>query len=268
MVLIFDLDGVIYLGDSPIPGALAALRELESAGHRLFFITNNSTRNRRTYAERLTRMGYPAAPEQVMTSAYATALHLAAEGCAGQRALVVGEQGLVEELTQVGIEVAAYEDSQPVDLVVVGLDRELTYAKLLRAHLEISKNGARFVATNRDATYPLEHGEIPGGGAIVAPIECSTGVRPVTIGKPEPHTWRRILEQAGASPGETMMVGDRSETDILGAKQIGLRTALVLSGVTSPEMAAALPKELQAEFVLASVADLPELVQRLSPVAG
>jgi 4-nitrophenyl phosphatase len=263
MVLIFDLDGVIYLGDTPIPGAIEALHALVAAGHRLFFLTNNSTRTRQTYADKISRMSYPARADQVMTSAYATGLYLQSLGAAGKSVYVVGEGGLREEMHLAGLRVLTEDDPLGADYVVAGLDRDLTYAKLRRAHAEITEHGATFIATNRDATFPMEHGEIPGGGAIVAPIECSTGVKGFTVGKPEPHTWLRILDLAGVPPHGALMVGDRSETDILGAKKIGLRTALVLTGVTTPEMAENLSEEARPEFLIPAVADLPALVESL-----
>jgi phosphoglycolate/pyridoxal phosphate phosphatase family enzyme len=263
LVVVFDLDGVVYLGETPIPRAIPALNTLEAAGHSLYFLTNNSTRSRASYASRLARMGYYCPPERVMTSAYATALYLAGEGAAGKSVLVVGEEGLAEEMRAVGMRVLAEDDPAPADYVVAGLDRGLTYARLRRAHDEITRNGARFVATNRDATYPMESGEIPGGGAIVAPIEYSTGVRGITIGKPEPHTWLRILALAGAEPAEALMVGDRPETDILGARRLGLHTALVLTGVTSAAEAEHLPAEQRPEFVLPDLSALPDLAAAL-----
>ena len=264
MVLIFDLDGVVYLGDTPIPGAIQALNQLAEEGHQLFFLTNNSTRSRQNYADKISKMGHAVRPEQVMTSAYATGLYLEAQGAAGKSVYVVGEGGLREEMRLAGLRVIEDGDASAADYVVAGLDRHLTYDKLLRAHIEITRNGATFVATNRDATFPQETGEIPGGGAIVAPIECSSGVQGVTIGKPEPHTWLRILELAGAWPDQALMVGDRSETDILGAKKIGLHTALVLTGVTTPEMVGSLSDEAAPEFVLPDLTALPALAARLS----
>jgi len=263
LVLIFDLDGVVYLGTTPIPGAIEALNELARSGHQLFFLTNNSTQSRQTYADRLSGMGYPAAPDQVMTSAYATGLYLRSQGAAGKRVYVVGESGLRQEMELAGLRVVDLDDPTPADYVVAGLDRQLTFAKLQRAHHEISVHGATFVATNRDATYPTESGEIPGGGAIVAPIEVSTGVRGVTIGKPEPGTWLEILDLAGVGPEDAIMVGDRSETDIMGAKAVGLHTVLTLSGVTTPAMVDALPEEQRAEYVIADLTELPSLVERL-----
>jgi phosphoglycolate/pyridoxal phosphate phosphatase family enzyme len=264
LVLIFDLDGVVYLGDTPIPGAIPALHDLAAAGHRLFFLTNNSTRSRRSYAEKLTRMGFPTEPEQVMTSAYATGLYLQSISAAGKTVYVVGESGLCEEMERAGLRVLTLEDATPADYVVAGLDRDLTYAKLSRAHHEITVNGATFIATNRDSTYPMETAEIPGGGAIVAPIEVSSGVRGATIGKPEPHTWQRILDAAGARSNEALMVGDRPDTDIFGARRIGIPTALVLSGVTRAEEVAGLAPEQQPDHVLADLAALPRLVAALS----
>ena len=260
MVLIFDLDGVVYLGDTPIPGAIASLNALAAAGHRLFFLTNNSTRSRQNYADKLTGMGLPTEPGQVMTSAYATGLYLRSLGAEGKSVFVIGESGLVTEMELAGMRVV---DDERADFVVVGLDRKLTYDKLRRAHEAITRHGAAFVATNRDATYPMETGEIPGGGAMVAPIECSTGIVPVSIGKPEPHTWRRILELAGAGPEEALMVGDRSETDILGARALGIHTALTLTGVTTRAMLDELPESQRPGHVLEDLTALPRLVAEL-----
>jgi 4-nitrophenyl phosphatase len=264
VVIVFDLDGVVYLGDTPIPGAVEALNALARRGHQLYFITNNSTRSRRHYADKLSGMGIPADPAHVMTSAYATGLYLQSLGAQGKRVFVVGEHGLCEEMEAAGLRVLTTESRERADYVVAGLDRELTYARLRRAHEEISVHGATFIATNRDATYPLETGEIPGGGAIVAPIETSTGVRGITIGKPEAHTWLRILDLAGARPEQALMVGDRAETDIEGAKRIGLHTALVLTGVTSRTAVPGLPATQQPEAVLNDLTELPALVERLA----
>jgi phosphoglycolate/pyridoxal phosphate phosphatase family enzyme len=264
LVLVFDLDGVVYLGRTPIPGAIEALGALSAAGHSLYFLTNNSTRSRQSYADTLTSMGFPAQPAQVVTSAYATALYLKREGAVGKTVYVVGEAGLREEMELAGLRVLSHEDPTPAAYVVAGLDRQLTYAKLLRAHCEIRRNGAAFVATNRDATYPQEDGEIPGGGAIVAPIECSTGVRGATIGKPEPGTWQLILELEGVRPEQAVMVGDRSETDIMGARAVGLHTVLTLTGVTTADQLPDLPEPQRPEHVIQDLTELPALVERIA----
>jgi 4-nitrophenyl phosphatase len=264
LVLVFDLDGVVYLGETPIPGAIESLNQQAGEGHALYYLTNNSTRARINYSTKLTAMGLPTRPEQVMTSAFATALYLKEQGASGKTVFVVGERGLAAELAAIGMRVLALDDSQPADYVVAGLDRGLTYAKLQRAHEEITRNGATFVATNRDATYPMEYGEIPGGGAIVAPIECSTGVTGITIGKPEPHAWQRILALAGVEASQALMVGDRPETDIMGAKQLGMHTALVLTGVTTPEQVPLLSTAQQPDHVLPDLTQLPALVRQLT----
>jgi len=263
LVLVFDLDGVIYLGSTAIPGAIAGLNALRHSGHSLFFLTNNSTRKREHYADLLTSLGAPSTPSQIITSAYAAGLYLAGAGAAGKRVYVVGEHGLRDELNRVGMAVAEDADLDPVDYVVAGLNRKLTYDHLARAHLEIGR-GAQFIATNRDRTYPTETGEIPGGGAIVAPIEASTGVTGITIGKPEPLCWRIILREAGCRADEAMMIGDRPETDIQGARAVGLGTTLVLSGVTSASDLPGLPPEQQPDHVLAGVSELPDLLEKLS----
>lgn len=264
MVLIFDLDGVVYLGNTPIPGAIETLNALAEAGHSLYFLTNNSTRNRQDYVDKLARMGFATTAEHVMTSAYATGLYLKGLGVEGKSVFVVGEQGLAEEMAAIGLRVLSLDDDSPADFVVAGLDRGFTYAKLRRAHYEIAVNGATFVATNRDATYPMETGEIPGGGAIVAPIEVSTGVKGTTIGKPEPGTWLQILALAGAEPSQGLMVGDRPETDIMGARAVGLHTALVLTGVTSAEEVPALPEAQKPAHVIRDLTELPALVAALA----
>ena len=264
MVLIFDLDGVVYLGNTPIPGAIESLNRLQTDGHRLFFLTNNSTARRQDYVDRLGRMGFRTDEAHVMTSAYATGLYLQSIGAAGKSVFVVGEEGLASEMEMAGLRVVPLESEEHADFVVAGLDRQLTYAKLLRAHREVVENGATFVATNRDATYPMETGTIPGGGAIVTPIECSTGVQAVTIGKPEPGCWLRILEVAAVSPGQTIMVGDRPETDIMGARAVGLHTVLVLTGVTAADEVPTLPEAQKPEFVLPDLMQLPELAARLA----
>lgn len=265
MVAIFDLDGVVYLGDTPIAGAIEALNSLAQAGHALYFLTNNSTRSRQHYVDKLAGMGYTPSPDQIMTSAYATGLYLRTLGVEGKKVYVVGEHGLAEEMALIGLEVLGEDDPRTADFVVAGLDRKLTYAKLRRAFKEIHDRGAQFVATNRDATYPMETGEIPGGGAIIAPIEVSTGVTPVTIGKPEPGCWLRILELAGATPGGAIMVGDRPETDIMGARQVGIATALVLTGVTGAEEVPHLPEAQRPDHVISNLMELPALLERLTP---
>ena len=258
MLFVFDLDGVVYRGETAVPGAVPTLHALAARGDSLWFLTNNSTRSRADYAAKLTRLGIPARPEQVMTSAFATGLHLRGMGAEGKSVYVVGERGLAEEMRLAGMRVLPDEDgASSADFVVVGLDREATYARFRRAHALI-RAGARFIATNRDPTFPMEGGvEIPGGGSMVAFLETSAGPAELTIGKPEPFTWQHILRIAGVPPEQSVMVGDRADTDVLGARRVGMRTALVLTGVTQPEDLPGLPEEQRPDVVMRSLEELP-----------
>ncbi|MDH7568221.1 MAG: phosphoglycolate/pyridoxal phosphate family phosphatase [Armatimonadota bacterium] len=259
-LFIFDLDGVIYRGDSVLPYAADAIAALRAAGVSPFFFTNNSTRTRESYARKLSAMGIPARVEEIMTSAYATALYFQEQGLSGSAAYVVGEEGIVDELSRVGVRVVLGEDIEDVQSVVVGLDREFTYHKLLLAQQAI-RRGARFIATNGDLTFPIENGKvIPGGGSLVAAVQAASGKTPVVIGKPELYALHKILELTGRQPCETTLVGDRLDTDVLGGRRVGFRTVLVLTGVTTAEEAAQAPAEMRPDRVLSNLSRLPELL--------
>ena len=257
---IFDLDGVLYRGEDAIDGAaetLARFRALPSPP-LLFFLTNNSTQARRDYAAKLTRLGMPCSEGEIVTSASATAAYLQGQGAAGRSALVVGGHGIREELTRVGMEIipadAAIETH--ADFVVVGLDRQFTYHTLWRAQQAILR-GAAFVATNRDDSYPVEGGQvIPGGGAMVAAIEACTETTPLVIGKPEPYGLQAILDAAGVSPAEALMIGDRLDTDVLCGNRLGVPTVLVLTGVTSEAKVRQAPPEMQPGRIIYSLREL------------
>jgi HAD superfamily hydrolase (TIGR01457 family) len=244
--IVCDLDGVLFRGSEAIPGAGDALATLESQGHVLVFATNNATRTTRDVADRIaTVAGYPARPEQIVTSAMAAAHHLAGSA---KSVFVVGEHGLVATLQDRGIVVA--DDGHDVDAVVVGLDRAVTYEKLARGALAV-RRGARLVATNTDPTFPSPRGQVPGAGTFVAAMERATGVDAEPCGKPFDPMALLVRELIGRR--EVLMVGDRIETDIEFGKRHGWRTALVLTGVTSAEDA----PTANADMVLASLADLP-----------
>ncbi|HIH44588.1 MAG TPA: HAD-IIA family hydrolase, partial [Candidatus Methanoperedenaceae archaeon] len=219
-----DLDGVVYRGSELIEGADRKLLELRGKG-KVIFLTNNSTKSRREYALKLNRMGIPCDETDIVTSSYAAALYIT--GNFGRsRVYPVGEYGLTYELWMQG-----HSISDSADVVVAGLDRSLTYRKLAIALANI-RNGAKFIATNRDATMLTEHDILPGAGAIVAALETACGISPVVVGKPETYIVDSVLSQLGASPGECTIIGDRLETDILLGKRLGMRTVLVLSGVS------------------------------------
>lgn len=257
MLYIFDMDGVLWCMDDPIAGGPEAIARLKARGDAVYYLTNNSSKTRQDYVEKLARFGIEAEVDEVVTSAYATAQILASEGAAGKRAYVVGEAGLRSELEAVGIQVAAVSDTDPVDYVVVGWDRGLSYEKLTNAHLAVM-GGAAFVATNRDATYPDAGGRtLPGGGSIVAALATSTALTPRTIGKPEPFTLDLILQLAGRAREECIVVGDRLDTDIELGLRHGARTALVLTGVSTRAEVDTLPADRRPTYVLENLADLP-----------
>lgn len=248
-VNVFDMDGVLFRMDDPLPGAADAVRRVRSRGERVFFLTNNSSKSRDEYVSKLARFDIPSTPDEIITSAYATALMFQETGQSGKSVFVVGEAGLKRELEDAGMRIVEDVEAEQPDFVVAGWDRQFTYAKLTAAQQAILR-GAAFIATNRDKTYPDSGGRIlPGGGAIVAAIEICTGVVPRTIGKPERYTLEIILNLAGARPEECLVIGDRLDTDIAIGKAVGTRTALVLTGVSTREDAAAASPEWKPDVI-------------------
>ena len=256
-VAVFDMDGVIWAMEDPIPAAADAIDRCRHAGVSVYFLTNNSSKTRADYVAKLSRFGIVSSAEEVVTSAHATAQWLQSDGARGKAVVVIGEEGLRCELTGIGVRLVEYSEGDRVHYVVVGWDRGLTYDKLLQAHGAIVSGGARFIATNRDATYPLAHGRtIPGGGSIVAAVATSTGVEPITIGKPEPYTLVSILSREQVEPERCLVIGDRLDTDIAIAKRVGARSALVLTGVSTAEEVALLPDEQRPDYVWADLSCL------------
>lgn len=245
MAWVIDLDGVVWRGSDPVEGAVAALGRLLDAGEQVAFVTNNSSVPAHEVRRRLTELGVPGGPE-VLTSADAAATVVEA----GERVLVRGGPGLVDALSARGAELV---DRRPADTVVVGWHRDFTYDSLAEAHLAVAA-GARFVATNDDATYPTGEVEIPGSGALVAYLARSTGVDPVIAGKPHGPMAELITTRLGA---DGWVVGDRVETDGLLAGRLGWRFALVLTGVTDPRGAGGSAADLVAR-------DLTEVVDELA----
>lgn len=253
---IFDLDGVIYRGEEPMPCAAETIHRLREEGKMVRFLTNNSALTREAYVRRLTGMGISCEEEDFMTSAYATAIYLQSQGAESKRVFIVGEEGIHEELRRIGMRVVTDPEEEGADYVVAGIDRDFTYDKLRRAHYAI-QHGARFIATNRDATYPASGGRIvPGGGAIVAAIAACTGVEPLVIGKPNTYSMELLLQRCNVSPQEAVLVGDRLDTDVLVGKRVGLHTVLVLTGVTDADSLRSASEEMLPERVIRTLAEL------------
>jgi 4-nitrophenyl phosphatase len=226
--VVLDLDGVVYLEDRAVPGALRAMMALETAGYRLVFCTNNSSRTPAQVAAKLRRItGYPARGRQVLSSAEAAARLLAEDR---PLCLVLGGAGIDHALSTAGIAVTT--DWSKAGAVVVGVDFDLTYGRL-RDAVRAVRGGARLVATNLDPTYPTPDGEWPGAGAIVASVETAAGVDAEPAGKPFKPMRDLLKENLG--PGPVWVVGDRVETDLaMAAAEPGWRGILVLTGVTTP----------------------------------
>jgi HAD superfamily hydrolase (TIGR01450 family) len=249
--LLVDLDGVVYRGDRGIPGAGPALDEARGLGARILFITNNSSRTPEQVAETLAALGVQADPEEVLTSGLATAALLRREGWAGRSAFVIGELGVREALRGVGIEVLEGEPNA-AELVVIGWDRSVDYAKLRTAALLVQR-GARLVATNADRSYPAPDGLWPGAGAILAAVTTTTGASATVVGKPARPMFEAAAEAIAAT--RPLVIGDRLDTDVSGAAAMGWDSLLVLSGAARPHellTATALPTYLGPDlgFVL------------------
>jgi 4-nitrophenyl phosphatase len=230
--VLFDMDGVLYRGSQPLPGVQAMLDFLEDTHRKWLFVTNNATKTPAMFVKSLADMGVAVTPEHILSSAMATASWLAEQSPSGGKVQVVGMSGLLLALLDHGFTPAA--DPFEADFVVAAADFDLTYKKLADATLAI-RNGARFIGTNLDATWPGEQGELPGAGSILALLEAASGVKPEIIGKPFPGMFHQAMRILGAAPEETLMVGDRYETDIVGAIDLGILTAAVLTGVGTRE---------------------------------
>jgi 4-nitrophenyl phosphatase len=233
---IFDADGTLYRGEAVLPGAAEFISDLRRLGVSWLVATNNSTTPVVGVAARLARMGIPATAADVLNSSQVAAAYVARE-MPGARAFMVGEAGVREALVEAGVPLI--EDWQAADAVVVGLDREVTYARLRDAALAI-RRGAQFIATNADRTLPTELGLIPGAGSVIAFLEIATDVQAHVIGKPSPDIFNYALARLGTPAALTAAVGDRPETDIAGGQAAGLRTIGVLTGASKTEAFAAM----------------------------
>jgi 4-nitrophenyl phosphatase len=230
--LIVDMDGVLWRGNQPIGDLPFIFRAIQRRDLAITLATNNATYTPDQYVEKVMRFGVNLEPRQIVNSPMAVSHYLRQKHPQGGRIYMIGEQGLRAALVDNGFDIG----EENVLAVVVGIDWQLTYAKLEKASYLIN-SGVPFIGTNPDKTFPTPQGLAPGNGAILAAIEAATGVRPLVLGKPAPEMYKVAMERMATSPQETMVIGDRLETDILGAQQLGCRTGLVLSGVSSRDEA-------------------------------
>lgn len=226
--LILDMDGVLWRDDQPIGDLASIFERISLNGFNVILATNNATRTVKQYMEKLRTFDVYLDEWQIINSSEATAIYMKKHYPDGGKVYVVGEEALVETMAQYGF---VHSPSKPI-AVVAGLDRSINYHKLSEASLLI-RAGAKYIATNPDRTFPTPAGLVPGAGAILAAIEAATDTSPIVIGKPNPEIYQAALSRFGVSPGETLVVGDRLETDIAGGQVLGCKTALVLSGVTT-----------------------------------
>ena len=257
--LIIDMDGVLWLGNQPMPGLVEFIDALRRLGIRFVLATNNASKSTEEYVEKLAQFDTRVHPDEILNSPQATAAYLS-QHAPSARIYVIGEPGLVSELTRKGLAVVSAEHPNGATHVVVGWDRQLTYAKLVEACLLI-RAGATFIGTNPDVTYPDARGIIPGNGATLAALRVATDVDPIIIGKPQPEMMLQAMQRMGSTPENTAALGDRIDTDILGGKNAGLTTLLVLSGVTSREDALADP--VKPDYIFQ---DIREIAAKLTEV--
>ncbi|MDG4798402.1 HAD-IIA family hydrolase [Micromonospora sp. WMMD1082] len=266
-LVVFDLDGVIYLIDQPIPGAVETVARLHSAGRAVAYATNNASRRAADVADLLTGMGVRARPEEVLTSAAAAAQLLGERLPAGAPVLVVGAEALRSEISEAGLKPVSTADDSPV-AVIQGYGPQVGWADLAEAAVAV-RAGATWVATNTDRTLPSGRGPLPGNGALVAALATALGRDPDEIvGKPAPELFATAARRADG--GRTLVVGDRLDTDIEGANRAGLDSLLVLTGVSDAAELLAAPPQRRPTYVswdLTGLFDPTEVVRVPAPQA-
>jgi 4-nitrophenyl phosphatase len=265
---LIDLDGVVWRGEEPITGAAETIAGLRERSKRVVFVTNNASRSSRDYAAKLMRMRIPTEPADIIGSAHAVVGYLRSIGIrAGERVHVCGTDALAQIITS-GRFVATRETSD-VRALVVAWNPRMVMDDIRRA-ADVARSGVPFIGANRDATYPSEDGLLPGSGAIIAAIEVASGRSATIVGKPQPALFRIALERAGRPPERTLFIGDRADSDIVGAHAAGLPAALVLTGVTSENDLHTIAD--RPDFIFATIADVLDasgetLVEESRPVA-
>lgn len=227
---LLDLDGTVYLGDRLLPGARETVRALRAHGRRVVFLSNNPLTTRERYAARLSRLGIPTAPGEVVNSS-AVMVEYLAERAPGARLFVIGEPPFLRELEAAGFTLT--DTPRRIDVVVAAFDRGFDYRKLRIAFRAI-RRGARLVATNPDPFCPTPDGGLPDCAAVTAALEACTGARvEAVVGKPSPLMARAALRRLGVAAERALVVGDRLETDVALGVRAGMHTAVVLTGATS-----------------------------------
>lgn len=256
---IFDLDGTVYLGERLIPGADRVVQKLREMGKKVVFLSNKPLQTREDYASKLTRLGIPTQPDEVINSTFVMVQYLRKNAPEG-KLFVVGEVPFLEELKRAGFKIT--EEPAEVDYVVAAFDRTFDYRKLNIAFQAIKKYGAHFIATNPDRTCPVEGGEIPDCAGMIAAIEAVTEKKvEAIVGKPSSIMVQTVLEVMGLNSEDCILIGDRLETDIKMGKDAGIATGIVLTGVTDEKLLSQYKHSPnQPDFVFESIADVENLL--------
>lgn len=259
---LFDLDGVLYLGDQPVPHAAAAVQAARAAGMQAAFVTNNASRRPATVAAHLVELSIPAQPSDVVTSAQAAVRLLSGRVAPGSAVLVLGSAGLAEEVELGGFRAVRSAETADgaVVAIVQGYDRDTGWAQLAEACVAL-RAGALWIATNVDSTLPSPRGPLPGNGAMVAALRTATGLEPLVAGKPEPPLLQESVDRVSAK--RPLVLGDRLDTDVLGAVRTGLDSLLVLTGVVDVGAALLAPAGSRPTYISA---DLRGLLEAQPPV--
>jgi phosphoglycolate/pyridoxal phosphate phosphatase family enzyme len=251
----FDLDGTVYLGDAPLPGAIETIARIRQAGRPVVFVTNNPLHSAEDYARKLRGLGVEAVTADVVTATDALVSYLRS-ACAQARLLVLGEELLLDTLSTAGFALAS--EPAAADVVVVSFDRTFDYAKLLAAYRAVRLGGARLVATNPDPYCPTPDGGLPDCAAMLAAVQACTGASAeAVVGKPSRHMAAAVLDRLGRAAAGSAMVGDRLSTDMAMAKNAGMAGVLVLTGATSPADLTAAEASVRPDYVIKT---LPELL--------
>lgn len=253
--ILLDGDGVLWKANQPLPGINPFFEFLEDQGIKWALLTNNNTRTAQTYLDKLLSFGIRAELNSIFTSSTVTADYLLGKYGVEARLHVIGMDGLTSPLKEAGFHFTQGEEqpAESVAAVVAGMDWELNYEKIKIA-MRLIQGGADFVATNTDGSYPTPDGFSPGTGMVIGALQGASGVTPYIVGKPFPAIFRTSLMALKAKVEDTLMVGDRLETDIQGAKQMGINSAALLSGITSREEIQT--KDIQPDFVFQDISAL------------
>jgi 4-nitrophenyl phosphatase len=266
--LIIDMDGVLWRGETPMPGLAEFFATLQTTGIKFVLATNNAAKTAVQYTEKLARFGIQLDEAQILTSAEATASYLSEQYTPGTAVYVVGDVGLRSAMKRRGFNILTIEQvlgGETAAIVTVGFSRQVSYDELAAGSLLVHK-GARFVGTNPDVSFPSEYGPLPGAGSFLALIKAATGVEPMVIGKPGPAIFQDAMKRLGGTPDNTAMVGDRLETDIAGGKAAGIQTILVLTGISTRDDVAA--NGLKPDYIFADITELAAHLRRSSHDRG